>query len=181
MPNMLWVDIILVATTLVTIVIMVTMLAYMIVRVPFVPTPWSVVRQAITLANPLPGETVIDLGAGDARTLITASRYAKDLQLIGYELVPTVWLYGKLRLFLSRTKAQWLLRDLFKADVSKADVVFVYLLPSMLPKVCALFDAQLQPGTRVVSYAFQIPDHTPEKQIEVQWLGRRRMLSLYRW
>jgi hypothetical protein len=55
----------------------------------------------------------------------------------------------------SRVKV--LLGNLFKIDISDADVVTIYLLQETNVKLIDKFVRELQPGTRIVSNTFTLP------------------------
>ncbi|MCW3978033.1 MAG: class I SAM-dependent methyltransferase, partial [Candidatus Bathyarchaeota archaeon] len=91
---------------------------------PFVATPTPVVRQMLILAELKPGETVYDLGSGDGRTVIMA---AKDFgaKSVGVELREDLVkrALSNIHEFGLETKAQILQKDIFKVNLSRADVV----------------------------------------------------------
>ena len=58
---------------------------------PWAPTAIGTVDQMLRLADVQPGETVVDLGAGDGRIVIRAARRYGALA-IGAELDPIRWL-----------------------------------------------------------------------------------------
>lgn len=145
--------------------------------VPFVPTPKRAVRKMLQMAQLKPGDVVLDLGAGDARFLTAAKRACPGIRGVGYEIVPLVWLMGKLRIWLSGQNVQLLCRDMYKAPLEEADVVFLYLIPSVMKQVEAAFQERLRPGTRIVSQTFSLPGHTP---VEEAHTGRLH-LRLYVW
>ena len=77
--------------------------------------------------------------------------------------------------------------DLFAADVDKATVVTVYLLPSMMADVEAKLRKELKPGTRVVSHDYPLPTWKPievdkfDSQEKIPISGTTRtVLLLYR-
>ncbi len=148
---------------------------------PYVPTPMHIVRRMVALADLQSGEVVYDLGAGDARLLITAKKQTPEITAIGYELVPTVWLLGRLRILFSRTSILWHMRDVRTADFHDADCIFLYLLPGVLEQLLPVFDAQLKSGTRVISSVFPLAGREPERTETVQWMGRERKVRVYRW
>jgi hypothetical protein len=49
------------------------------------------------------------------------------------------------------------------ADISKATVVTVYLLPELMRKLQARFIQELAPGTRIVSHAFTMAGWAPDR------------------
>ena len=54
--------------------------------------------------------------------------------------------------------------DIFKVDLSKADVVTLYLLPSLNVKLIPQLE-KLKPGSRIVSHAFGMKGIKPDKVI----------------
>jgi 16S rRNA A1518/A1519 N6-dimethyltransferase RsmA/KsgA/DIM1 with predicted DNA glycosylase/AP lyase activity len=72
--------------------------------------------------------------------------------------------------------------DILKQDISSADLVTVYLLPSSNEKIRPMLEKQLKKGARVVAHDFEIPGWTPEKveHIEDDGEGRSHTLYLYR-
>ena len=131
---------------------------------PFVATPMPVVRQMLVLSELKPGETFYDLGSGDGRAVIMA---AKDFgaKAVGVELredltkraLSTIYERGLER------RAQILQSDIFKVDLSSADVVFLYLTTSANEKVKAKLESELRPGARVVSHDYEILGWKPYK------------------
>ena len=123
-----------------------------------------VVRQMLVLSELKPGETFYDLGSGDGRAVIMA---AKDFgaKAVGVELredltkraLSTIYERGLER------RAQILQGDIFKVDLSSADVVFLYLTTSANEKVKAKLESELRPGARVVSHDYEILGWKPYK------------------
>jgi tRNA A58 N-methylase Trm61 len=77
--------------------------------------------------------------------------------------------------------------DLFAADVAKATVVTLYLLPTMMADVEAKLRKELKPGTRVVSHDYPLPTWKPvevekfDSQEKIPISGTTRtVLLLYR-
>jgi len=61
--------------------------------------------------------------------------------------------------------------DLFKAYISEASVVTIYLLSGVNLQLRPKLLAELKPGTRIVSHAFDMGDWKPEKELDVD--GRK--------
>lgn len=131
--------------------------------IPFVPTPTPVVQTMIHLARLRPGETVIDLGAGDARFLLQAKRHCSGIHAIGYEGALVVWMLGILRILCSHHRdVRFYCRNFFRAHFGDADVIFLYLSMHVMRMLVPKFRRELKPGTRIVSHAFQLPGLTPD-------------------
>ena len=60
-------------------------------------------------------------------------------------------------------KVRFLNQDLFTSDISEATVVTLYLLPSLNLKLIPKLNAELRPGTRVVSHAFDMGEIQPDQ------------------
>jgi Methyltransferase domain len=125
--------------------------------VVWVPTPQALVDKMLDMAKVTPQDFVMDLGSGDGRTVITAAK--RGARAMGVEYNPDM-------VELSRgnaakagvsDKATFVQADLFETDFSKAQVVTMFLLPSinikLRPKIL-----DLKPGTRIVSNSFNMED-----------------------
>jgi predicted RNA methylase len=131
---------------------------------PFVATPTPVVRQMLILAELKSGEILYDLGSGDGRAVIMA---AKDFgaKSVGVELREDLVkraLSNIHELGLEK-KAQIFQNDIFKVDLSQADVVFLYLTTSANEKVKPKLETELKPGARIVSHDYEILGWKPSK------------------
>ena len=136
----------------------------------FVPTPQEVVDAMLKLANVTASDVIYDLGSGDGRTPITAAR-TYGARGVGIDIDPQRIMEAMANLKTAGVadKVQFLNQDLFTTDISEATVVTLYLLPSLN------LNAELKPGTRVVSHAFDMGDIKPEQTQNVN--GR----TIYLW
>lgn len=159
-------DIALLVLCLAVAALAVTLVQHLFLTVPFIPTPARTVDAMIEAAQLRGTETVCDLGAGDARLLIAAKRRYPDCTAFGCELVWAVWLLGKLRIALAGQRIRLARTSVYAMDVREADVVFLYLFPSMMQKLADKFDRELRPGTTVISHAFRFPGREPRRIIE---------------
>jgi SAM-dependent methyltransferase len=131
----------------------------------WVPTAQALVERMLDMARVGPGDIVYDLGSGDGRTVIAAAK--RGATAFGVEFNPDM-------VSLSRENAKkagvadrttFIQGDLFAADISKATVITLFLLPSLNVKLRPkLLD--LRPGTRVVSNSFDMGDWRPDRTDE---------------
>lgn len=136
-----------------------TMIAFL-TGAPWVPTPEERVKRVLALAKIKPGERVYDLGCGDGRMVHLASKlYGADA--VGLELSPLVYALARIRNFFLRSKSRILFRDFRGINYSNADALVFYLLPNVLKIMRHKFERELKPGSRVVSYAFEIEGWKP--------------------
>ena len=125
--------------------------------VVWVPTPQPLVEKMLDMAKVTPQDLVIDLGSGDGRTVIAAAK--RGARGLGVEFNPDM---VKLSQDAAKKagvadRATIVQGDLFEADLSKAQVITMFLLPSinmkLRPKIL-----DLKPGTRIVTNSFTMED-----------------------
>lgn len=135
--------------------------------VPYVPTSQSVVNAMLDLAELKAGEVHYDLGCGDGRIVITAAQ--RGAKATGIDLDPQRIKEANENAEKAglKGKVTFIEGDLFDFDFSTADVLTLYLLPSVNLKLRPKILKELKPGTRVVSHAFDMGDWEPEKEITV--------------
>ena len=129
---------------------------------PWAPTPRRVREAMLHLADIQPGERVVDLGAGDGRLVIDAARqYQADAT--GVEIDPLRCLIagGLVRLAGLRGQMRVIWGNLYNYDLRGVDVVLMYLLQSTNCRLWGKLARELQPGARVVSRTFSLPNWTP--------------------
>jgi precorrin-6B methylase 2 len=142
----------------------------------FVPTPQEVVDAMLKLAKVSANDVVYDLGSGDGRIPITAAR-TYGARGVGIDIDPQRIKEATENLKTSGMgdKVRFLNQDLFTTNIGEATVVTLYLLPSLNLKVLPKLNAELKPGTRVVSHAFDMGDIKPQQTQNVN--GR----TIYLW
>ena len=63
-------------------------------------------------------------------------------------------------------RASFRVQDVFKADLSRASVITLYLLPSMMLNLRHKLLTEARPGTRVVSHDYPLPNWKPVEVVE---------------
>ena len=124
---------------------------------PYVPSPSSVVADMLTLAEVGPKDFVIDLGSGDGRIVLTAAKVfgARGFGVdINEKLVKEANESARQQGIADRAK--FTIQDLFKADISKATVVTMYLLPKTVNMLKEKLLKDLRPGTRILSHDYPL-------------------------
>jgi hypothetical protein len=123
--------------------------------VVWVPTPPELVDKMLDMAKVTPQDIVIDLGSGDGRNVIAAAR--RGARAIGFEFNPEMVALSRRRAKEAGVtdRATFVEGDMFEADISKATVLALFLLPSNLDKLAPKFLA-LRPGTRIVNNTFNV-------------------------
>jgi SAM-dependent methyltransferase len=140
--------------------------------VPWVPTPNELVEKMLDVAKVTPQDFVIDLGSGDGRNVIAAAR--RGATALGVEYNPDLVELSKRRAAEAgvTAKAQFVQGDMYLADISKASVLALFLLPENMVRLRDKFLA-LKPGSRIVSNTFSIqgwdPDYSEITPNCVEW------------
>ena len=133
----------------------------------WVPTPQATVDAMLELTKVTSKDVVIDLGSGDGVTVITAAR--KGATALGVEFNPEMVALARRRASEAglSAKATFVQGDLFEADLSKATVITLFLLPDintrLRPKLL-----ELAPGTRIASNTFEMGDWEPDAKKTVE-------------
>lgn len=134
--------------------------------VVWVPTPEATVEKMLDVAKVTPQDYVIDLGSGDGRNVIGAAK--RGAHALGVEWEQNMVDLSKRRAMDAGVadRAEFVRGDMYEADISKASVMALFLLPHnmtmLLPKFLAL-----QPGSRIVSNTFAFGDEGWQADEEV--------------
>jgi len=165
-----------------SVLLLITEIRHLKWRVVFVPTASAVVEAMLDLARIRPGDTVVDLGAGDGRLLIAAKRREPTIRVLGYEGAPAVWILAKVRSWLARVPIDVRFQNFLVQDLSQADVLLLYLSPHVMELLSKKFSRELRPGTRIISHAFRLPgaEHREVREIPRRFGGVHRVYS-YVW
>src|SRR5262245_61319712 len=140
----------------------------------FVPTPPDVVKAMLEAAKVGKNDVVYDLGSGDGRIVISAVKDFGAARGTGIDIDPQ-----RIKEATENAKqagvgdrVRFLNHDLFTTNLSAATVVTLHLLPSLNLKRLPKLKAELKPGTRIVSHAFDMGNEwQPERTIDVN--GRK--------
>src|SRR5687768_8585108 len=132
--------------------------------VVWVPTPPELVEKMLDLAAVTPQDFVIDLGSGDGRNVIGAAK--RGARALGVEFNPNMVALSKKNAAQAGVsdKAMFVEGDMYEADISKANVLALFLLPSNMLQLRQKF-LDLRPGSRIVSNTFGIEGWTPDETV----------------
>lgn len=130
---------------------------------PYVPTKNSRIKKLLKIFS-LKNKNFYELGSGDGRVVIEATKLGA--QSYGIE---QSWI----RILMSRffvqkqnlKNAHFIHGDIFKQDLSKADIVFIFLLPKGVEKLEPKLKKELKKGSLVITQTFHFPNWKPFKKI----------------
>ena len=136
--------------------------------VPYVPTPPEVVDEMLRLAEVGPDDRLYDLGSGDGRIVITAAERF-GTRGIGVDIDPERVEEANANAEAANVTdlVEFREQDLFETDFSDATVVTLYLLSEVNLRLRPRLLQELEPGTRIVSHAFNMGDWEPEEVVNL--------------
>jgi SAM-dependent methyltransferase len=125
--------------------------------VVWVPTTEALVEKMLDMAKVTPQDFVMDLGSGDGRNVIAAAK--RGARGLGVEFNPDMVALSRRNAAAAGVgdRAQFAQGDMYEADISKATVLALFLLPHNLERLRPKF-LDLRPGSRLVLNTFAIPD-----------------------
>jgi precorrin-6B methylase 2 len=126
------------------------------------PTPRRVVESMLASAEVGPNDVVYDLGAGTGAIVFRAAR-ERGASVVGVEVEPLRIAILRLRRRFGGARDRVTIRwgNLFDLDFRPATVVAVFLWPAAMDRLKPLLEAQLRPGSRVVSHWHPVPGWKP--------------------
>ncbi|AEM39805.1 Methyltransferase type 11 [Pyrolobus fumarii 1A] len=149
---------------------------------PFIPSPLSVVYEALSLARLSPCDVLYDLGAGDGRVVVIAARDFRVKKAVGVEIDDGLVTIARIRAAEEGVadRVEIIEGDIFEVDVSDATVVYIYMYASINERLADKLERELKPGARVVTLDFPVPQWVPVRIRRVEdEAGRLRSIYLY--
>lgn len=156
--------------------------------VPFVPTDDALIAAMLKLAGVNKQDVLYDLGAGDGRIVIMAAQKF-GIPAIGVELDPLRVSEAMEDAAHARVEhlVDFIEDDLFEADFSPATVVTLYLMDSVNVLLRPRLLKELQPGTRIVSHAFDMGDWRADVELDLggvtlfKWIVPASVEGVWQW
>ncbi len=129
---------------------------------PWIPISLRTADKMLRMADVRPGQTVVDLGAGDGRLVLLAARKYKA-NARGVEIDPLRVLTANLviRMLGLRGKAHVRWGNLHRFNFDGADVVTVFLMQGTNQTLKDRLEKNLRPGAKVVSHLYSMSGWTP--------------------
>jgi SAM-dependent methyltransferase len=126
---------------------------------PYFPSLKPHIKAAIDLLDLKKGQVVYDLGCGDGRFLRAAAKAGYNA--VGYELNPFMFLVSWASTRKHGRLVKVRMRNFWKADISKADAVYVFLLDKYMGQLDKKLTKEGKKGLRLASHTFKIPGKKP--------------------
>ena len=126
---------------------------------PYVPTSNKDVERMVGIALTHPSHRIAaDIGAGDGRIVIALAR--QGIEAHGYEINPfLVWIANrKIRQAGVSNKACVRWKNFWNVNFAPYDVITVFGITQIMPKLEKKLQRELRPGSRVISSIFRFPN-----------------------
>jgi predicted RNA methylase len=135
--------------------------------VVYVGTAYDLVSRMLEIAKVKKDDLVIDLGCGDARMLVLAAQKYGN-HGIGYDIDPDMVRASRRNVEKNHVEdlVKIIQADIFTVDISKADVLPLYLLPEMNLRLLPQLET-LKPGSRLVLHNYDLDGIVPDKVVDV--------------
>lgn len=147
----------------------------------YVPTPQEVVEKMLELAEVKKGDVVYDLGCGDGRIPVTAAK-KYGCKAFGFDIDPARIKDSNENVKKNNVGDLVTIKeqDIFQLDLSPANVVTLYLLPSLNVKLIPQLE-KLKPGSRIVSHSFDMAGVKPKKVVKFKPSPDDSERTIYLW
>lgn len=117
---------------------------------------------------PLGSGVILELGSGWGGLANSLAKQFPGCSVIGYELSPLPWAWSKFRRWTEGLiNATFLRQNFYRVPFQEASLVVCYLFPAAMEKLKLKFEAELTPGTWVITHTFAVPSWTPIQVLEV--------------
>lgn len=148
----------------------------------------EVVSRMIALAKLKAGDVVTDLGAGDGRLVIGSALANPKVTGFGVDINPQLVREASGRAYVSGVgdRVKFLHQNVFDADLSKVDVIYMWLFPELMRLLRDKVLLEARPGTRIVSQMFDMgswqADAVDSEQASVRmWIVPAKIAGNWTW
>ncbi len=124
---------------------------------PWWKTDKKTAREICKLAKITRSDLVYELGCGHGTLIITAAKEF-GAQGVGIEIDPLRFFISTIMTHIIKVSDKVTIKrkNFFDEDLSKATVIYVYLVPKALNQLLPKFKKELEKGTRVVTYKYPL-------------------------
>jgi SAM-dependent methyltransferase len=162
-----------------TIIVAITMLT----EVPFLPSS-KLFERATEYLDIKNGNKVLDIGSGDGRVLIYASKKYPEASFVGIERNLFLVMYSNvLKTILLRKNLKFKLGNIYDFDVSEFDRIYMYLIPEFIDKILIKKEGEIKKGCKILSFDFsmgyEFPQYNNISKYTVEYKGKEK--NIFKW
>ena len=131
--------------------------AFVVTRVPFVPTPSKDIKALIQHLSLSPGDQILDVGSGNGRVVFLFEEQS-EARVRGIESGRWMHYTALINKKLKKSSAEFFRGNFFRKNWSEVSVLYCYLYPPLMKSIGEKARGEMKPGSRVVSRDFPIPN-----------------------
>lgn len=144
--------------------------------VPFVSTPDDKLRIILNNIELKKGEVFIDIGCGDGRVVEAISEKFPSARGIWYESSKYPYKQALTKRETSKCEYELYNRDIFTVNLSEVDVIHIYMVPYILPKLTKKIQSECKIWTKIYIQSHEAKNWIPEKVVA---LSEKNNLYIY--
>ncbi|MDD5032033.1 MAG: hypothetical protein PHR36_03220 [Patescibacteria group bacterium] len=133
---------------------------------PFISSKKKVIKKIIEKLDLKEDGVIYELGCGNAGFLRAAREKFPRAKLIGFEYCFLPYLIAQIQNSLSKSKIIIEKKDIFKVDLSGADVLYCYLNLLTMKKLEDKIKQEGKQGLKIISYQFPLPGIEAKEVLE---------------
>ena len=134
---------------------------------PYVPTQTDSLELVLKWCG-VKGKKFWELGSGDGRVVFAAARLGADG--VGVEQSLLRVLYSRYKAKKLKLNCDFIHDNIFNINYSKADVVYIYLLPKAVFKLETKLQKELKANSQIITQRFHFKTLKPYKKIDNFWI-----------
>lgn len=124
-------------------------------EVPYLPAKKYLYKEALNYLDIQDNEEVLDLGSGDGRVLVYASKKHPNTKFIGLEKDKALVLLSNLkRYILNRDNLSFICKDILEYDYTNTDKIYMYLTSKLSGEVLDILKRKAKVGCKVVAVGY---------------------------
>jgi cyclopropane fatty-acyl-phospholipid synthase-like methyltransferase len=129
----------------------------------FVPSSDQSAKEILELVQAKPGSHILDLGSGDGKLVMALAR--QGYRVTGIELNPLLVLRSRQAIKRAGLSplADIAWGNFWRHDLSRYDVVVLFVVKHVMPRLERKLRLQLRPGSQAISNYFLFPGLEPQK------------------
>lgn len=152
--------------------------------VPYVASNSKIAFEALKLLNLKKEDRFVDIGSGDGKVVMLASRLYNLKSYEGIEFSTALSIYSNICKFFSkrRSKIQFHNTDAFMYNYSHCNKVFLYMTTDTTNRILQKIENEIPKGSIVVSAVFKMGDFMKNHEVDVKevLIGNKK-INIYIW
>ena len=126
---------------------------------PYVATRKKVIKEILEMANLKKGKVFYELGSGDGRVNRLAVKNWQ-VKAVGVDINPLLVFWSNFLAKLQKLdkNCQFIRKNIFDINYSKADYLYIFLMPDLIKKLTPKLKKELKKTCLIISHGFKIED-----------------------